>query len=488
MPGPLDHLKGQLPSELITAMEDELVNQDTTASVGFASKAVGVVHLYANANTGSDSNTGETADQPKLTLTAVFDLIPEFVRRGLSVGSSGVVVHLTGTFTETLAYIPGTVSDANASTITINGEDPFEVVAGPFTADSSSVANIADSGQSWADDEHMGYWVEILSGSAAGNIHPVAKNDGTTITPTRNFSADPGNVQFQIVRPGTVIDLGSGSGQMIMNGTLNATYQLQNIRLRSQIAIQSGRLETVLVQADMRNSDDRAIWANGRGSQLFTNLTRVSPTTGAYDFSEWGIVTGGLGVAKGEVRADRGATINLAGSSIKGDLQLFSCNISGNLLYQGANVRGGLFVTAVNEQRYALTRPASGFAPVEIRNAASAGKSLGVGIRLLNSSISMDAATIKDCDSHAIEAMGSFLNLTFGVVGGTGNTGAGVYAHWTSTVLARTTAMPTVTGTVGDVSVTNPAAQQDTWANIASTPLVVASELTMADVTTEKLE
>jgi hypothetical protein len=68
-----------------------------------------------------------------------------------------------------------------------------------------------------------------------------------------------------------------------------------------------------------------------------------------------------------------------------------------------------------------------------------------------------------------------------GAVTGSGNTGAGVYAHSGSTVIIKNGSAPTLTGTVGNLAISSAAAEESTWANIdAGNIISIANEMTMA--------
>ena len=70
----------------------------------------------------------------------------------------------------------------------------------------------------------------------------------------------------------------------------------------------------------------------------------------------------------------------------------------------------------------------------------------------------------------------------FGVVGGSGNTGAGLRGNSGSNVFITDGSTPTITGTVGDIS-TDGTTEDATWAEIdAGTALHIAGELKAKEV------
>jgi hypothetical protein len=103
----------------------------------------------------------------------------------------------------------------------------------------------------------------------------------------------------------------------------------------------------------------------------------------------------------------------------------------------------------------------------------------GVGILLDNTDLSLVAGSVDNCGSHGIEAQRSVVRFT-GAFAGTGNTGAGVYAHSGSVVYITDGSPPTLTGAVGDFAVSNPNYQQSTWAAVdGGDPVQIAAESTI---------
>jgi hypothetical protein len=161
------------------------------------------MHLYANAATGNDANDGLTPATPKLTLQAVFNLVPYQVRHD-------VIIHLSGQF-----VIPHDTSFQKRmfdfATLTIDGGDQVTVVAdnagSPWAADIHLDGYIGLSSLTWTPEFYTGYMVQILTGPAAGDIRTIKSNTATTLVPTIAFSADPGvGATFRIVRPATTIE------------------------------------------------------------------------------------------------------------------------------------------------------------------------------------------------------------------------------------------------------------------------------------------
>ena len=110
---------------------------------------------------------------------------------------------------------------------------------------------------------------------------------------------------------------------------------------------------------------------------------------------------------------------------------------------------------------------------------------LGCGIKAYDSQLDLGdtvagGVIIQNCASHGIELHNSVLRLNSGVLSGAGNGGAGIYAYNGSIVNTKSGTIPTITGAVGDLSVTDPTIQEDTWANIeAGTIVSISAENTL---------
>jgi hypothetical protein len=104
--------------------------------------------------------------------------------------------------------------------------------------------------------------------------------------------------------------------------------------------------------------------------------------------------------------------------------------------------------------------PSVGYRPVKFDG------SPGNGMDIINTQMSLAAGVeFSDNAAHGIECNRSLLQMS-GVVIGSGNAGAGCYAHGTSTVQIADGSTPTLTGTVGDVAVSDPAVEDITWAEV----------------------
>jgi hypothetical protein len=114
----------------------------------------------------------------------------------------------------------------------------------------------------------------------------------------------------------------------------------------------------------------------------------------------------------------------------------------------------------------------SGYATVSIDSSS------GVGLLIKDSFVNIKDGSVSDNASHGIEVLNSRVLLES--VGGSGNGGAGVYAHSGSIVHITDGSPPTLTGTVGDLAVSDPAVEESTWAAIdGGDPVQIAAESTV---------
>lgn len=231
--GKFDHFKGQLPIELIEAMEAEVESSDTLENAGerlaiiedsYVSKTSSTLHLYADSATGLDSNTGLSASSPKQTVAAVMALVPYIIEQR-------VIVHLAGDLavtTDSSLLSNRTIGNIKGGyAVTISGEDDVTVVddnsGSNYSATGSSTASVTVSGAGWTPNEFHGRMVEILDGPEAGMLRGVQRNTTDTIYFVRTLGSDPTNPSFRVVRPKTRIYVtspnGYGSNVQLLNNS-----------------------------------------------------------------------------------------------------------------------------------------------------------------------------------------------------------------------------------------------------------------------------
>lgn len=427
--------------------------------LGAATATVGILHLYADGTSGDNTNDGRTVGTPKRTLSAVFALMPDVVKHY-------VCIHLTGNFgVSELAYLVGTV-DAGVYVVIDGGAD-FTILDGPYTADIASTTSIGLSTAGWTSDEHAGYWVQILDGAAAGQTRLITEHDGTTLVPSCNFSTVPTGAQFQIVRPTTEISAAnirvqsSGEGNILVqrlyftgSGYIYAQQPGTYLYMSHIVSNRSSGMPTYSGMSFIPSF--QLFWMDPStlvlqfantvsqcgcsevGTLLAVNLVNVEQ---AFIYGSY------FKTASRIVRASNGVSIRL-GTRFAALVQMYDVHASN----YSSQIR--------NDSGYATTR----FNSLELIDT-----NMGIG----------GGVDISDSPGHGIEANDSHLHLN-GVVAGSGNTGAGVYAHSGSVVHTKDGSPPTLTGTVGDFAISDPTVEEGEWVDVeAGTKFAVAEEMTM---------
>ncbi len=449
-----------------------------------ASVTTGRLDIYVDGTSGNDSNNGLTAATPKATLQAGFSLIPPIVR-------DQVVVHLAGTITMTQdVYLQSIIvhegddvsSTTDAAAIYVDGGSDLTTVAGPFTSTSASKTSIVDNTQTWTPDQYFGYWVRITSGALSGQVRSIQKHDATTITPVKNFTADPdsgGAVTFDIVRPATKITassttrtiriypVGGGVGRVLfqrffIDGT--AIFDVRNPA--------SSQFQMAAVIGDGTVNGQFGFFNFGG---IFFQNGHVDPDTYAQDLTS--ATSRAVAVAQinnsSSIRFVNGTTYSGSGILAR-RIEFYSFRGTTTLFTHGSRVKAATGATTpiveirdvvsgnLGSSNFANT---SGYAVATIDCSGCSGTNAGLLIAN-NSTLRCDNITINDSPSHAIRVDEARLYIQNGAsVVGTGNTGAGLYAY--ANGMVDVTGTPTLTGTVGDVSLDG-TTQAVTWANLAA--------------------
>ncbi|GAJ06569.1 unnamed protein product, partial [marine sediment metagenome] len=159
-----------------------------------------------------------------------------------------------------------------------------------FTADGYSISSIGDTSIAWAVDGYAGYWVEIVSGASGttGEKRTIQGNTADTITPTRNFTADPGDgATFRIVEPDTVIEDTSNNGALQIESFGRGDVWLSRLKLERKGYLLTypgdGFTNTYLagVIFDMEAGAGLAHWAYNQGNLYYYYRYR-DPITYSY--------------------------------------------------------------------------------------------------------------------------------------------------------------------------------------------------------------
>jgi len=428
------------------------------------------LHVYADGTSGDDANDGLSASTPKKTLQAVFDLVAWLI-------GHHVCVHLSGVFADSGVF--HRMAADTAPVILIDGGSDVTVVAdnggSPWVADIVSTSSIGLTTAGWTIDAYRGYWVEVLTGPAAGQTRQIFSNTATTLSPIRNFTVSPGpGAQFRIVRPATTIDgaltLGFLGGQVTAFAFQRLSFGAASY-LRVWTSLQAVTMPIKMSHIVSTSSSYNCFYGNGIQSHynIYNPATFVMQSTGPTycGCSFIGASTGGF-------------ALDCAGYTLLNAFISDKLNIVGGqrLMIDYASritnmVLSGMAGTTAQYQ------PNIDHSSANFRKSWIGGGT-GVGLLLLDSVIRIKLGDFSTSTSHGIEARNSRIQME-GIVTGTGNGGAGVYAHTGSEVTIKSGAVPTLTGTVGNLAVTSPTVQESTWAAIdAGTPVAVLAEMTMA--------
>jgi hypothetical protein len=166
--------------------------------------------------TGSDANPGTDPSQPLATLDHAVDLANEIITV-----RQPVRIHLpSGNWTMTR---PIRVQSPQAPVVVIGdgagipGDDGFQVVAGPFTAQAGSTTTSLVTPGGDPVDGYQHLTVQMLSGTAIQNRRHVRNNAAAAITPDAPFTAAPANGDsYRIVRSAVTVTFPAGNADIVV--------------------------------------------------------------------------------------------------------------------------------------------------------------------------------------------------------------------------------------------------------------------------------
>lgn len=453
-----------------------------------ATRTVKDIAIYADGTSGSDANSGLNASTPKKTRQAAYDLVPYFVDHFVSVNLSGAFTDGDGAVLERHVSKNKLLLVDGGSSVTIVDDK----TGSNYTATTGATTVVQDTTASWTVNTYFGYFVEILSGPAIGETRQIFRNTTNSITPTRVWSVAPGvGATFRIVKPATNINYSGAEldvSQFANHGLGDLVVQ-RLLLLGSKPTIIASNSPGVVVLGGGIVSDAAspiAIHAFNDGDVTF-GYWNYNPTTGVLEDAATDQY---LGIAQRNTASKivfHASQIARAHGLAARRLEVLCCNdfvgryggpriVSPNtslplILVEDTGKGSGLFGVA---GEYTWTNT-TGYFPAEIT-----GLGTGVGLMLINSHVRLQQGQVNSSGSHGIEARSSLLEMPSLVVSGTGNTGAGVYAHTGSEVIIKDGTPPTITGTVGNLSFDG-TTEVSTWANIdAGTPVNSAAEVSMA--------
>jgi hypothetical protein len=434
--------------------------------------------VYANGTSGNDANTGLSAAQAKKTRAAALALVPDIVKHSGSVNFAG-----TFATAESINF----AREVRDAMIVVTGENDWTIVddnsGSKYTTTGASTSSLVVAGAGWTVNEHMGLFARILTGAAADEIVQVQKNDDDTITPLKNFAANPGvGATFELVQPKTLINVSSGTDLMRFTltgfgtGVYNAGLVVQRLTTQGtkpEIRIEGCTVYTFLSHLCLRSTKNTPLW--------ILHGAYGSTTDYAFDPATFDLVTpatsfGGVFVAGNSGPAFKAnaclklwldALLVKTGAEIQNTNMLY---LASGFWFVGATT----FRALATDDSHGLRGNSSGYATGGMVNAAGSNLVLE-GCPLVN----VTAGNYGGAGAHGIEAISSYLRLD-GAVAGAANTDAGVCAHTGSDVTITDDTPPTITGTAaGDFSFDG-SNEASSWADIdAGTAVSDISEMSM---------
>lgn len=457
----------------------------------FLSKALGDFHIYADGTSGDDANDGLTALTPKKNLCKVFALLPDVQAFKVSIHLSGVFDLDDSSYDVYRQSIGGdsTIVLSTAGFFTAQGTESRLVVDGGLDlsvvddntgsnyaadADKHSTTLIGDDAASWTVDQYVGYVIEVVTGTAAGQRRTVHKNTANSIIPQHPFSTDPGaGAEFRIMKQATTISASVQDTVLRLRGALSLTAYWQNFRFDGSKLGLDVNLDTAYINSFMGvmfNHSRATVFGQPYSTRIVNGSTYSSywyydPDTFEQIIgNDWKLcwsVTGGNDILIYDTGVNVYSFVSAKYARIVGckiASLSYSCFAAGMLL-QGSRAT---FLSNEND-RPVLYGTAT--QPIRVKNAGGVGIEIDSQGPFSIGSNDVGGAVIEDCGSHAIEVRGTRLWLWKNVQG-TGNSGAGVYAHDDAKIWITDGSPPTLTGTVGDLAISNPTLEEATWAEI----------------------
>jgi len=417
------------------------------------------VHIYVDVASGDDDAGDGSAAFPLKTIAAALAAMPDVIAHDSVIHVDGGQETLTSSLIidKHILYGKRLVIDG--------GDDWTDTGEGVLTATGSSVSSLTVAGGlATSADDHAGYFVKVLTGPAAGDIRLVHKNTTTVLTPSKNFSADPGvGATFQVVRPTNgITDDGSWYDiEVEPSGAGFVTFNRMYFSASSLYFYQdAGRLEFA------------ACVFNG-GDVFVSTADIMQSSLSLFDTSGTALASSssnpGLGVVAGDFYITGCNAFKSFGMVFKGQLNLIDVRWI-KLNYGFRALETVSMYGCAGTQSGGGIDTASGYATTTFESAAS-----GVGLLVAEgSNVHIKSAEIANTASHAIEVDNSRLWITSNLASAGGSiVGAGIYAHNNATVDIKSGVTPTISGTVGEVSFEG-SHQIAAWSDVVATPYAYA--------------
>jgi hypothetical protein len=428
----------------------------------------GDMEFFVDSVAGNDANDGLSWATAKQTLQAGFNLVP-YVISSPPPNYYTVVLHLKGTFTLDGSETCEHLVQFNGRVL-ITGTDDVVIVddngGSNYTATSSSASSLGVAGTPWATDNRIGLIVQILSGPAAGQSRTVQKNTTNSLTPTIDWSTNPGACTFRFVRPETTITSSSGRYIFFVTEGLGLTV-VQKIYFSGNLVLSGdgrGYLTYTHCVCDGTVGMLYFSISSFRGPVYYDYYSyETSPPFNQDSLKRVGV--GWRSIASRTLEFLR--AIPYIHGSVVPTVVLKNCRMEDTAISSGTRMRSLTLISCHCES----TTTAS------VKNiGSSALVMIDNGMKAISSSIGIGPLTLSNITGSAIEAEDSRVRF-IDTVAGTGNTKAGMYAWGRSYVTFVTGKTPTVTGTIGDLSTDN-TTLKSTWAAIAGgTPVNDTTEM-----------
>jgi hypothetical protein len=433
-----------------------LITTGISSIPGMMTCTTAVSHYYVS-DAGNDSNDGLTVGTPKLTLSAVFALVPDKIKHN-------TCVHLSGTFSDWGNVQLARLVDLGVLLIIDGGTATTDVVA-DTVSDINSTTTIGKGAAGWGVDAYKGYTVEITSGGQIGVKRTIQGNTATTLTVCKNWT-DPGALaHFKITRPtATLTATATPSSLTMVNvgatgyayGTTGAgTLVIQNLYFagtNSALNIQNSSGKVVVCGVILNSTASAPVF-------LYNSNFVVLAESYVYNTSTFALDT------------LNGTNVSLLGAAgTSSYIWVLNCV---NVFIQGGffkyiwcqNTNSLGIQNGVRTHRLNCYNTAIQFANSSSYALITIGGSTDSGFLLERSyTIVGDYVTFPSNAAHGMYLFESTARITGTSVklAGTGNTSAGVYCDFGSRVLVSSGATPTVAGAT---EASSPAGNV-TWVNV----------------------
>jgi hypothetical protein len=400
------------------------------------------VHLYIDASSGDDENDGSSWGNAKETLLAAVEAAAEYPRHDIA-------FHARGAFNENSNLIIP-ISGKHRKVIFDffdNGNNETIVVA-EQTSTSVTTDTLTKTGAGWTVNAYRGEWVKITDGAQAGNYRQIRSNTSDTMTFCNSISGLSGTPKFKIVRSSCQIN-----GNVNFYNSGNATCVIQGLDSNGGFIGLYGGGHYKTIGWTLRSSG----WSEFEQINSISDGYYINPDT----LVENSLIRLGI-------HCDDDYFYFYDLNVFNFDFGITGLGIDSDGVNYGVSNKTE-FTRAVTCARNRFLR----FLDIVVTGEVTA----GTGFTFVEGGkCQLDKASVSNKSSHGIAVRDGFLYLgNSGGISGSGNTGAGLFADHGSRVVLHDSLTPTITGTVGEVSVDG-TTQKSTWAAINGGTPVTSSE------------